>query len=263
MEVDIDFTQSAQENANAYYEKAKKLERKQQGAAKAMKDLEKRLAEAGEAQLVVKKRIAMLEQKEWYEKFHWFFASNGMLGIGGRDARQNELVNSKHFEDNDLFFHSDIFGASVVILKDGLKAPPEVRDEAAQFAACYSSAWEKQLNNIDVYAMRREQVGKLTDKGSLGTGSFSLRGEREWHRRMQLALCLFVKDGRLNAVPMNTFYAMDEKPGRHVSATQGRKKKSDTAKETAAWLEYDNIDAVMQQLPAGSFHIEKKGAKVG
>ena len=261
MEVDIDFTQSAQENANAYYEKAKKLERKLQGADKAVKELEKRLADAGAEQQAVRKRITKTEPKEWYEKFHWFFASNGMLAVGGRDARQNELINSRYFEDNDLFFHSDIFGASVVVLKGGLAAPPEVRAEAAQFAACYSSAWEKALNNIDVYAMKRDQVGKLTNKGSLGTGSFSLRGEREWYRSVQLALCLFAAEGRLSAVPMNTFHALKEKPGIYVSVTQGREKKSDAAKAIASWLGYDNLDTVMQQLPAGSFHIEKKGAK--
>ncbi|MCL4411360.1 NFACT RNA binding domain-containing protein [Candidatus Marsarchaeota archaeon] len=262
MDVDIDFTKSAQDNANAYYEKAKKLERKRAGAEKAMAELEKRFEEAGAAQKVKKRSITTVTAKEWYEKFHWFLASNGMLAIGGRDARQNEAINSKHFDDNDLFFHSDIFGASVVVLKNGTGAPTAVREEAAQFAACYSSAWEKGLGTIDVYAMKRDQVGKLTNKGALGTGSFSLRGEREWYRGVRLALCLFVKDGRLNAVPAKTFEAMNgnEKPGTYVTVEQGSEKKSDAAKSIAAALDFNNIDAVMQQLPSGSFMVKKSGS---
>ena len=45
MEIEIDFTKSAQENANDYYKKSKKLALKKEGAEKAIKDLEKKLKE--------------------------------------------------------------------------------------------------------------------------------------------------------------------------------------------------------------------------
>ena len=45
MEIEIDFTKNAQQNANDYYNKAKKLESKKEGAKAAVEDLEKRFKE--------------------------------------------------------------------------------------------------------------------------------------------------------------------------------------------------------------------------
>ena len=125
MEIKVDFTKSAQENASAYYEKSKRLLHKREKIKEVIKDLEARLEEARKNDVVKERKIIKVRSKDWYEKFHWFFTSNGMLAIGGRDAHQNEFLNSRHFSEHDLFFHSDIFGASVVILQGGADAPPE------------------------------------------------------------------------------------------------------------------------------------------
>lgn len=258
MKIKIDFRKSAQENANVYYGKAKKLSSKREGAQKAVAELKGRLerAEKEGKESVVVRKVVKTAEKEWYEKFHWFYTSNGMLAIGGRDAHQNEMLNSKYFEENDLFFHANIFGASVTILKNGTAASEEVRLEAAQFAACYSSAWKDGLNTVDVYAMKRDQVSKSTSKGSLGTGSFLLSGEREWFRGSRLSLVMFVSDGRLNTVPEITLHMAARKPARYVALKIGRDKKSDVAKRISRALDYDDIDTIMQQLPAGNFKIE-------
>lgn len=258
MRVKIDFTKSAQQNADYYYKIAKRLAMKSEGAEKAIKELEKRLSEAvekeRESELQGKQKFVKRIERQWYEKFHWFFTSNGMLVIGGRDAQQNELINSKYFLDTDLFFHADIFGASAVILKEGISAGKEIMEEAAQFAACYSSAWDEMLQSVDVYAMRRNQVSKSTGKGSLGTGSFLLSGEREWYRNVQLSLVMFVKDERLNVVPAIAFSRLNKKAKR-VVITQGKHKKSDAAKNIAALLGYNDIDEITRQLPSGNFSI--------
>ena len=257
MEIEIDFTKSAQENANEYYRRSKKLAQKREGAEKAVKDLEKRLAEIrSRAKAETSRRVVKAERSEWYEKFHWFYTSNGMLAIGGRDAHQNELINSRHFESNDIFFHADIFGASVVVLKDGISAPKEIKEEVAEFAACYSSAWKEGQRTVDVYAMRRDQISKSTGKGSLGTGSFLMKGERDWYRNVGLSIIMFVKDGKLNSVPGMTFGKMAKDGLVHAKITQGNHKKSDAAKKVSAKLDYDNIDVIMRQLPVGGFRVE-------
>ncbi len=258
MEIEIDFTESAQDNANAYYQKAKKLAQKKQGAERAIGDLKKSLKELSEKKAVEKKPKQLIEKqkREWYEKFHWFFTSNGLLVIGGRDSHQNELLNGKHFDDNDLFFHANIFGGSVTIMKGGIDSPPEAREEAAQFAACNSSAWKDGLNTVDVYAMKRNQVSKSTSKGSLGTGSFLLSGEREWHRNVQLALVMFVKEGKLFTVPSSAFSRFEKsKIEKHIIVRIGKDKKSDAAKYVSKLLSYDDLDYIMQQLPPGSFKV--------
>jgi predicted ribosome quality control (RQC) complex YloA/Tae2 family protein len=258
MGIKVDFTESAQQNANDYYKAAKKLVAKKEGAERTVKELERRLKEAMEKQQKQEARSAQnlvkRAEKQWYEKFHWFFASNGMLVIGGRDAQQNELINSRYFTEEDMFFHANIFGASAVVLKDGVKAGKEIRDEAAQFAACYSSAWDEGLKIIDVYGMGRDQVSKSTGKGSLGTGSFLLSGEREWHRDVQLSLVMFLKDDRLNVVPAAAFGRM-EKSAKFAAINQGNNKKSDAAKKIAAMLGYNDIDEIIRQLPTGGLSV--------
>jgi len=257
MEIEIDFTKSAQDNANEYYKRSKKLAQKREGAEKAVKELEEKLEKIRkDKKAAPARRIIKTVKKEWYEKFHWFFTSNGMLAIGGRDAHQNELINSRHFEDNDLFFHADIFGAPVFVLKDGSVADRSIREEVAEFAAPYSRAWQEGMNTVDVYAMKRNQVSKSSSKGSLGTGSFLLSGERDWYRNTKLSIIMFVKEDRLIAVPPSTFDKTKTEEMRYVKITQGNFKKSDAAKKVAAKLNYQDIDTIMRQLPVGGFRVE-------
>jgi predicted ribosome quality control (RQC) complex YloA/Tae2 family protein len=257
MEIEIDFTKSAQDNANDYFKRSKKLIIKKEGAEKAIKDLRKKLLEAESNTKKTERKIIKMEKKEWYEKFHWFYTSNEMLVIGGRDAHQNEMLNSKHFEDNDLFFHADIFGAPVVILKNGLNIDKPIREEVAQFAASYSRAWGEGLNSVDVYAMRRNQVSKSSSKGSLGTGSFLLSGERDWYRSTTLGLVMLVKEEKLQTIPIITFSKLELGSIKYVRIKQGNFKKSDAAKKIAERLDYRDLDNIMRQLPpAGTFKIE-------
>ncbi len=256
MEIKIDFTRSAQENANDYYSKAKKLSSKKEGADKAIRQLEKtaKKLEREDSGKERESRIRKIREKEWYEKFHWFLASDGSLVIGGRDAQQNELLVSRHFDDSDLFFHANIFGASATILKNGANSGKQVREEAAQFAACYSSAWKEGLGSIDVYALHRNQVSKSTSKGSIGTGSFLLSGEREWFRNVPLALAMFIDSEKLNIVPGTTFERLRAmKTLNGISITQGKDKKSEAAKKIAKQLNFEDLDTIIQQLPAGAF----------
>lgn len=258
MKVIIDFEKSAQENANYHYQKAKKLERKRKGAEKAIADLEARYDKLDKEIELPKKKIVKKREQKWYEKFHWFYTSDGVLAIGGRDAHQNEMMNSKYFGDNDLFFHADIHGASVTILMGGVESTAASKKETAEFAACYSSAWSSMLKTIDVYSLGRSQISKSTDKGSLGTGSFLMKGEREWYRNLKMEIVMFIEDDVLNTVPTSTFEAKD-RVGKSVSITQGDMKKSDAAKKISKFLEYDDVDGIMRQLPPGTFSLKLLG----
>ncbi|MGC8648895.1 MAG: NFACT RNA binding domain-containing protein [Candidatus Micrarchaeia archaeon] len=261
MEIEIDFTKSAQENADAYFKKAKKLLIKNEGAKRAIEELKKQLNDAKEKKKkeedIKKIKIKTIVKKEWYENFHWFFTSNNLLAIGGRDASQNELINSKYFNENDLFFHANIFGASLVVLKNGIDAIKNIKEEVAQFAGSYSSAWKEGLSTIDVYSVKRDQVSKSTNKGSLGKGSFLISGEREWYN-VPLELVFFVKDNRLNVTPKYTFDKLLIKDKlKYVLISIGKDKKSDAAKKISIFLEV-SLDEVMRQLPNGFFKTELK-----
>ncbi len=267
MKIKINLTKSAQDNATDYFERAKKARHKKIGAEATIKDLEKRL-KGRELEAYEKQKNAVREvaKKEWYEKFRWFFTSAGELAIGGRDAMQNETLNSKYFEDNDLFFHADVFGASVVILKNGNSSSPETRAEVAQFAACHSRAWEQATGIADVYAMRRNQVSKSKAKGSLGTGSFLLEGEREWYKNTPLELSAFERQkSSTREVEPQIYLAINPALTRDalgitrsLSITSGNSKKSDAVKKIASFFKSDNLDYLMQALPAGKFSVGQK-----
>ena len=183
--------------------------------------------------------------------------SSNMLAIGGRSALQNELVNSKYFENTDLFFHADIFGASVVVLKGGIDAPRNIKEEVAQFAGCFSKAWENSMSSVNVYSVKREQVTKSKEKGSLGTGSFLIEGEREWFKGVGLELCAYkeIEGQKPTIVPTSTCMAIGVK--KFILLKPGNVKKSDAAKMLSRKLNFNDIDYIMQHLPAGSFSIKE------
>ncbi len=285
MEIDVDYTKSAQENAQNYFEKAKEAKKKLEGAKQTAARLEGKVKSLEKSKFIEKK-IRKREEREWYEKFYWFFASNGMLAIGGRSAQQNEEIVSRYLGPKDLFFHANIFGASAVALKDGKSASKDVEEEAAQFAACFSKAWENGLSAVDVFAVGREQISKSSQAGSLGTGSFLISGERKWFKNVRLELWAFsaetritlgegqkydvkvnaalgavspppailVNSGRFNVVPALTYSKIGQASG--IRLMPGKARKSDAAAKLSKRLNYDNIDYIMQHLPPGEFHLE-------
>ena len=126
----------------------------------------------------------------------------------------------------------------------------------AHFAACYSSAWKQGLRNIDVYSMRREQVTKSSQKGSLGTGA-SAQGEREWYRNSPLELMFFMdKSGVLTIAPRITFERIKTDCA-YAVALQGRDKKSDAAKKISKIIGCKDLDQIIRELPAGDFSISE------
>jgi predicted ribosome quality control (RQC) complex YloA/Tae2 family protein len=261
MDVVIDFTKSAQENAESYFERSKKAKLKAEGALKSVEELRKKL-HATEKQEEERKEIRLVEKREWYEKFNWFFTSSGLLAVGGRSADQNEELYAKHFEQQDLFFHAEIFGASVVILKNGTSADGKVKEEVAQFSASFSKAWENAQALVDVYCLKREQVTKSRNTGSLAKGSFVLKGEREWYRSTPLGLAAFVEEIGEEGKKRKVVTVASERACKNRLIHEclfiglGNTKKSDAAKKIAQKLKYDNVDYIMQHLPAGPFSVK-------
>src|SRR3989338_3050496 len=97
----LDLTKGIEENAAVYFEKAKKIKKKIEGAEAALNENLKKLRQLEEKRdkfaLEQSKKEKLKERKpEWYEKFRWFVSSEGFLVIGGRDATSNEIVIKKH-----------------------------------------------------------------------------------------------------------------------------------------------------------------------
>lgn len=130
----------------------------------------------------------------WFEKFSWFITSENYLVIGGKDAHQNELLVKKYMDKGDLFFHCELHGAAVMILKNptGGIVPPMSIEECATFEVCHSPSW---TNNVlsQVYWVNSEQVSKTPPTGMyIATGSFIIRGKRNFVQPRSLTLGLTV-----------------------------------------------------------------------
>jgi predicted ribosome quality control (RQC) complex YloA/Tae2 family protein len=254
MKIVLDLKKSAQENAAHYYEEAKKLRGKAEGTKEAIVKTKEELkvleAEPKKPEVKIKRK------REWYEKFHWFFSNDGFLVIGGRDAKQNESIFSKYFDENDLFMHADIHGAPVVIIKNGLTAPEGTLNEAAQFAANYSNAWKEELAAVDVYAAKREQVGKYSHGEVVAKGGFVIKGERKWFRNVGLGAFIGISQSGVECVP--------EKCGSgrfsvFAKIEAGGFEKGEVASKLGKLLSKERevgIDELVSLLPPGKGHLE-------
>ena len=242
----LDARLNAQQNAARYFEEAKKFKAKAEGARKAIANTEAKLAKMPEFVEIVRPKIRVKEtrEKKWFEKFHFFTTSGGFLVVAGKDAKSNELLVARHMEPPDLFMHADITGTPATIIKDGQKASDEDMKEAAQFSACYSSAWKNGLHAVDVYAALPTQVSKQSHGEYVGKGGFMIYGERRWFRNMPLKLVLAVREERAFAVPLLSGVA-------GAVLSPGRKGKKSVAEVVAKRLAVP-ADSLMPLIPGDS-----------
>ena len=198
MRIRIFYDRSVHENAAYYYGLAKESRAKIAGLEKAIAETEKEIEEAKKAR---KKEVRVKRAREWFEKFHYSHTSGGRLMLGGRSAQQNDMLVAKHMDEKDLFFHADIQGGAVVILKDGADATGAELSETAQFAASFSKAWANGNASVDVYCVKKEQLTKHVSGGFVPAGAFAILGERAWFRATALALVIGMGEKGLEIVP--------------------------------------------------------------
>jgi predicted ribosome quality control (RQC) complex YloA/Tae2 family protein len=196
----INLRHSTQDNANKYYSRSKKAEKKLKGAEKTLHETEAKIEELEkhvELAKATQQPLIRRRKKKWFEKFRWFSSSDGLLVIGGRDATTNELLIKKHMEPHDLVFHAEILGAPFVLIKtEGKTSPERTLGEAAQQAASYSRAWREMLTTLNVYWINPHQVSKTPPSGQfLKKGSFMIRGKKHFIRGVPLRIALGAKIG--------------------------------------------------------------------
>ena len=139
--INIDPKLTIPENAENYYEKAKKAKRKTKGALIAIENTKKQLEKIKAKKDVAMENIAVPKKRvkknlKWYEKLRWFLSSDGVLVVGGRDANSNESVVKKYLEPNDIYLHADIHGATSTAIKlNGNKLNDNLLKESGEFAA--------------------------------------------------------------------------------------------------------------------------------
>ena len=266
----LNLRHSAQENAAHYYAKAKKAEKKLRGAEEAMQKTRTKIEQLG------KQHVEQLRErprqppkrrtKAWYEKFRWFYSSDGVLVIGGRDATTNEIIIKRHTEPHDVVFHADIQGAPFVLIKtDGKKPPEQTMREAAEFAASYSKAWRDSLGAVDVYWVLPEQVSKTPPAGQyLKKGAFMISGPKSYLRNVSLQVAIGIKQedehamvigGPVEAIAKQSEVYVLLVPGREQSGSLAKRVKDVLAKRASEDLRKlirdTSLEEIQRAIPLG------------
>lgn len=211
--------------------------------------------------------VTEIRKKNWYERYRWFFTTDGYLTIGGRDAASNSAVVRKHLEKGDKIFHGDIFGSPFFILKDAEHAPDRSMNEIAHATVCFSRAWREGLYGVSAYWIHPDQVKKSAPSGEfLPKGSFTIEGQRNFiqSETLRLAVGIIKQDDAhvLTCGPpepikkYSTCYAIIEPHGSEMAET-AKKIRIEFSKLDEQIAKSIPIDDYVRALPAGKSQIIK------
>ena len=271
MDLEIDLSKTIEENAAKYFDKAKEARKRIAGNKKALaiglvkaKEKEAQAEQKALAKEVAKQKA--MRKKKWYESFRWFFTTDNLLVVGGRDAQSNEQIVKNRMKKNDIYFHAEVFGAPHCFIQapEQLKgqefiAPKNSMKEAAEFAVTFSKAWEEARPQADAYSVKPEQVSKSTKSGeSMGTGAFMIYGERNWFRKSALscAIGFFHREKILMCAPLS---AVKKHCNFVLELKQGKTSKEQIAKQLKEIFEKKgyvfSIDEFVSVIPNGGFEL--------
>ena len=256
------------ENAETYYEKAKKAKRKSKGALIAIENTKKQLEEIRSKKDIAMEHIAVPKKRvkkdlKWYEKLRWFLSSENILVVGGRDANSNENVVKKYLEPNDIYLHADIHGASSTAIKlNGTELNDKILKESGEFAASFSSAWSKGFTTQDVFWVRPDQVSKTPEAGEfLAKGSFVIRGHRNYIRGARVKLAIGIVDYEGKRIMAGPIEALEAHCENYVVLKPGFTKKEAIAKKILHKINEDDLltlDDIIRVLPSGKCDIDEE-----
>ena len=258
MTITIDINKSIEQNAAIYYDKAKKIKKKIEGAQEALEITKKKLKKIEKIKAKIDKEEVKIEtvkvKKEWFDKFRWFISSEGFLMIGGRDAATNEILVKKHTNKNDLVFHTDMIGSPFFVIKAENKTiTPKAIKEAADATVTFSRAWKLGLDNSSVFHCKPDQLTKEAPSGEyIPRGGFATKGKLTYiENKINCAIGIYkhkVMAGPLEAIKKNC--------KEYVQIEQGRDKASNVAKFLQKKIG-GSTDDLIRVLPSGGCKVKK------
>ncbi len=255
----LDINKSLEENASLYYDKAKKMKKKIEGAKEALEETKRRLKKLEKEKLKEESKEKEISvrttKKEWYEKFRWFVSLEGFLVIGGRDATTNEIIVKKHADKGDLVFHTDMVGSPFFVIKSGDKKIEEKAiKEAADATVTFSRAWKLGMQSSSVFYCKPEQLTKEAPAGEyIPRGGFVTKGKLSYvENKINCAVGMF--NGRVMAGPLET---VKKNCKAYVEIEQGRDKASSVAKYIQKKVG-GSLDDIVRVLPSGGCKIKQQ-----
>ena len=266
--ITIDPKLSIPENAENYYEKSKKAKKKTKGALIAIENTKKQLEKIKAKKELAMENISIPKKREkknlkWYEKLRWFITSDNTLVIGGRDAGTNEALVKKYLDNNDIYLHADIHGATSTVIKlGGGSLNDTILKESGEFAASFSSAWSKGFTTQDVFWVHPDQVSKTPEPGEfLPKGSFVIRGNRNYIRSARVKIAIGIVDYEGKRIMAGPVEALEAHCENYVVLKPGYTKKEAIAKKILHKINEDDLitlDDIIRVLPSGKCDIDEE-----
>ncbi|MEX0854545.1 MAG: ribosome rescue protein RqcH [Nitrosopumilaceae archaeon] len=235
---------------------------------KTEKKLEKEMGQVKVAEESI--TYSEIRKKNWYERYRWFYTSDGILAIGGRDSSSNTAIIRKHIEKNDKIFHADIHGSPFFILKNDKKEIlPTSLNEIAHATVCFSRAWREAMYGLNAYWVEPEQVKKAAPSGQfLPKGSFVIEGQRNYVNISTLKLAVglvkqnsdyLISCGPPQPIKKNSICYVIIEPAGSEMVEIAKKIKLEFNKMTDNVAKSLSIDEFVRVLPAGDSHIVESG----
>jgi len=168
------------------------LYRLKKGLREKIKNVGERIAKSEKQR---EKKVEKKKKSLWFERYWWFFTSEGFLIIAGKNAGDNERIVKRHLNSNDMYVHADIHGGSSGVIRCGDRKPSEISlKEACQFVACFSKAWGS-MSFCDAYWVIADQVSKTPPTGQfLPKGSFMIYGRKNYFKGIGMELTVGLTD---------------------------------------------------------------------
>ena len=267
--IKINYESSLQSIASTLFNEAKHQARAissiEEIKNKTQKKLEKLLTKTESEENSI--TVSNIRKKNWYERYRWFFTTDGYLAIGGRDAASNSAVVRKHMSNADKIFHADIFGSPFFILKDADVSSGISMSEVAHATVCFSRAWREGLYGVRSYWVNPDQVKKSAPSGEfLPKGSFTIEGQRNFIKAetLKLAVGILPQDnyfvltcGPVEPIKRNSvLYAVIEPHG--IEMVEAAKKiRNEFAKLNEDATKNILIDDFVRVLPAGKSQVKE------
>ncbi len=274
--IKIDTNSSLQALASILFNEAKRQKAATISIEKLQKKTEKDLEKLKRQVKISNESITITEvrKKNWYERYRWFYTSDGTLAIGGRDSSSNMAIIRKHLQDSDKVFHAEIFGSPFFILKAGNETTDPSLNEVAHATVCFSRAWREAMYGLKAFWVNPEQVKKGAPSGQfLSKGSFVIDGQRNYVRvpTLKLGVGLLKQDDRHivicgppTCIKKNCVCYSIIEPGGSELTDAAKKIKSEFVKMIGDDVKMISLDDFVRVFPAGESHIteSKLGDKI-
>ncbi len=217
--------------------------------------------------------VKVLTNKQWYEKYRWFFTSDGLLAIGGKDASSNSVIIRKLLTENDYVFHAEVNGSPFFILQNANISNTDISQsilEVSQATVSFSRSWKSGLSSSDAYWVLSSQLKKGAPTGQyLPKGSFVIEGKRNFVKNLEIKLAIglsFIDNkslfvvGPYHAVKKRSICMRNLLPS-GLDVVKASKKikadfvdysiKNDFPKDIVEHLKSLSIDEIVRVLPVG------------